>query len=1123
MRKFYLTKLGIYFSLIFILVSLSGFIRQDKNSYFITYSNQEISLKAFFNVIKKQTKLTVFYNNQLLSDQSKVKVSFKKATIESVLNEVLKGKSVDWEINDNFIILKKKNQAPVTLNTTSALKQNIITGKVVDEMGLPVPGVSVKIKNTQKGAITDSDGVYQLPAEAGNTILIFSFVGYEPQEILVRNSRPLAVILKPGANALNEVSVTALGIKREKKSLGYSVQEIKGDVFEKVKEPNIMSSLTGQVAGLTVYNKTGTFDAPTFNIRGSSSILVVIDGVPMGTDTWSINPDDVDKMDVIKGGTGAALYGAQGANGVIMITTKKGGNNPQGLSINFNSSTVFNAGYVVLPEYQTTYGQGLAGQYSPTANQVNIWGPKLNQEDPSSASGFVEYVQWNSPKDPVTGELIPLPWITRNTNPIEEIMESGYTLNNSFSVGGNNELGDFRIGYNNIYKKGNTPNTNLKNQTIDISGGYRFHKKLRVDAKISYNNLSSDNYEDTGYSWDNFILHIGNNLGPNVDLDDLKNYWAEGKEGIIQRTWVAGRNNPYWILNENTHVYNRDRLTGWVKASYEFNKNLNFQARISQVYNSIQQENKENKGNLAVTSNPDGSYSNSANRSTDLNADWLLRYHKNFFSENFGVDALVGGNYRTLNSRGLSAGAPSLIVSDFYNLSNKTDYNSASNNSSSKIVNSLYSTVNLNFQSKIYLGVTGRNDWSSALKSPYNSYFYPSVSLSAIVSEMLKLPQPISFMKLRGSWAVGRNDVDAFWNDQVYSIGNFNGNPTASDGASLFANSLKPSKSENAEVGLDIRFFNNRLAFDMAYYEKKSLDQISTTSISHTSGYTGIRQNGAGILTKGFEYSISGTPIKTQDFSWNSIINLSFYKQYVHSIAPGQTYYADYYRVGERIGRIRGLQFVKNSEGQIIHDNGLPEMTTVYQPIGENEYFDPKLVYGFINRFSYKNWMMNLNIDGRIGGMMYNYMYANMMISGSALQTAEGNVRELPFVGNGVKVIGGEVIRDVRENIVYDSRQYAPNDVGVDYYAWVQKGYKNNYNLNAFDASHLKIREISLGYSLPKKLLAKAGIKGASVAVVGRNLFLWTGVLYTDPDIDNSDAGQGPSVRNVGFNININL
>src|SRR5690606_12165877 len=382
-------------------------------------------------------------------------------------------------------------------------------------------------------------------------------IGYEKQEIVVTNAeKPLTVRMNPIPSALNEVSVTALGIKREKKSLGYSVQEVKGEVFEKIKEPNIIASLTGQVAGLTVYNKTGTFQAPTFNIRGSSSILVVIDGVPMGTDTWSINPDDVEKMDVIKGGTGAALYGAQGANGVIMITTKKGGNNPQGLSINVNSSTVFNAGYVALPEYQTTYGQGLAGQYSVTANQTHLWGPKLNQEDPSTPSGFVEYVQWNSPQDPVSGELIPLPWIRRNSNPIQEIMDNGYTLNNSFSIGGDNELGDFRVGYNNIYRKGNTPNTNLENQTIDISGGYQFYKRLRVDAKLSYNNLNSDNYEDTGYNWDNFILHIGNNLGANVDLEDLKNYWVEGEEGLTQRTWVRGRNNPYWLLNEYTHVYN---------------------------------------------------------------------------------------------------------------------------------------------------------------------------------------------------------------------------------------------------------------------------------------------------------------------------------------------------------------------------------------------------------------------------------------------------------------------------------------------------------------------------------------------------------------------------------------
>lgn len=1087
----------------------------------ITLKANDMSMLAFFAQVQKQTGYDFLYNSKDLKVSKPITVNIENMPLKEALDLCFSNQPLNFYIDKNTVLVKRKD--PEIFRTDQAFTQTVLTGKVTDTKDLPLPGVSVRLKGTNVGAITDTDGKFSIRAPKAMAVLLFSYIGFESQEIAVSNDNPITVVLQSMPSALNEVSVTALGIKREKKSLGYAVQEVKGETFEKVKEPNIISSLTGQIAGLTVYNKTGTFEAPSFNIRGSSSILIVIDGVPMGTDTWSINPDDIDKMDVIKGGTGAALYGAQGANGVIMITTKKGGNNPQGLSINLNSSAVFNAGYVVLPEYQTTYGQGLAGQYSATANQVNLWGPKLNQPDPSTASGFVEYVQWNSPRDPVTQELIPLPWITRNTNPIKEIMENGYTLNNSFSIGGNNDLGDFRVGYNNIFRKGNTPNTNLKNQTFDFSGGYLFNKKFRIDAKISYNNLASDNYEDTGYSWDNFILHIGNNLGPNVDIQDLKKYWVEGKEGLTQRTWVSSRNNPYWILNENTHVYNRDRFTGWIKANYEFNKNLNFQARISQLYNSIQQEQKENKGNLASTSNPDGSYSNSSTRSTDMNAEWLLRFNKRYFNDQLGIDALGGGNYRSITSRGLSAGAPSLIVSDFYNLSNKTDYNSASNNSSKKIVNSFYGTLNLDYKSKIYLGVTGRNDWSSALKSPYNSYFYPSVSLSAIVSEMVHLPKQISFLKLRGSWAVGRNDVDAFWNDQVYTIGSYNGNPTASESASLFAASLRPSKSENAELGLDIRFFNNRLGFDMAYFEKKNIDQISTTSISHTSGYTGIRQNGAGILTKGFEYSITGTPISNANFTWSSTLNLSYYKQYVYALAPGQNYYADYYRVGERIGRIRGLQFVKNDNGDIIYENGLPEMTTVYQPIGENEYFDPKLVFGFINRFKYKNWSMNINIDGRLGGMMYNYMYANMMISGSALQTAQGDVRELPFVGTGVKVIGGEVIRDVRENIVFDSRQYAPNDVGVDYYAWVQKAYKNNYNLNAFDATHLKLREFAIGYSLPKKLLAKAGVKGASVSLVGRNLWLWTGVLYTDPDIDNNDAGQGPSARNVGFNINITL
>src|SRR5690606_18321242 len=863
-----------------------------------------------------------------------------------------------------FFLLTAYVNAENNFVESEIIRQSSFKGKVVDENNLPLIGVSASVKGKSISTMTNAEGEFSLRAAVGD-VVVFSYMGFETFEYPVRTLEPAFVKLVPTTSALNEVTVTALGIKREKKSLGYSVQEIKGEVFEKVKEPNIIASLTGQVAGLTVYNKTGTFQAPAFNIRGSSSILVVIDGVPMGTDTWSINPDDGDKIDVIKGATGAALYGAAGSNGVIMVTTKKGGNNPRGLSVNFNSSSVFNAGYVALPEYQTEYGQGLNGQYVDGTSYLHMWGPKLNQPDPTTPSGFVEFPQWNSPRDPVTGEKIPLPWITRNTNPIKEIMENGYTLNNSVSVGGNNDLGDFRVGYNDIYRKGNTPNTNLFNRTFDVSGGYKFYDKLKVDAKVSYNNLSSDNYEDVGYNWDNFILHIGNNLGANVDLEDLKNYWVPGQEGLTQRTWNPGRNNPYWHLNENIHVYNRDRFSGWVKANYEFSKHLNLTARISQVYNSLQQERKENKGNLASTSNLDGSYTNSSSRSTDMNADWLLRYNKKHFNETIGIDALIGGNARVINSRALSGGASSLILSDFYNLSNKADFNTASNSSSKKLVNSFYGTLNLDWKSKIYLGITGRNDWSSSLTRPNNSYFYPSFSLSGIVSEMVSLPRFVSFAKVRASWATGRNDVAAFWNDMVYSIGNFNGTPTASYGASLNSSNLMPDKTESAEVGLDLRFFNGRLGFDMAYYTKIDKDQISTTAISGASGFTGKRENGGGIITKGFEYSINGSPIRNTNFTWNSTVNLSYYKQYVHSLAPGQTKYGTYYRMGERINRVRGLEFERSESGDIIYAAGLPVLTTTYEPISSGEYVDPKLVYGFINNFRYKNWGLNMVIDGR--------------------------------------------------------------------------------------------------------------------------------------------------------------
>lgn len=1093
----------------------------------VTLKAKNISLAKAIRDIQKQSGRSFFISGKNLADL-KVNVDIESLSVEQALALLTKDIPVKWTIENETIVLKSapsKNagtEAVAEINTKS-IQNNGITGRVIDEKNNPIAGATVTSNESNSSTSTNQDGEFALQSSVPIKKVTVSSVGYMTKEINVLNNSPLTVQLLPEITAINDVVVTALGIKRDKKSLGYAVQEVSGQAFEKVKETNIMSSLTGQVAGLTVYNRTGTFDAPVFDIRGSSSILIVIDGIPVGTDTWSINPDDIEKLDVIKGGTGAALYGAQGANGVIMITTKKGAANGRKSSINVNSSAVFNAGFLAIPEYQTKYGQGQSGQYIYGTIQNDLWGPKLNQHDPNTESGFVELVQWNSPIDPVTGQRVPLPWIARNSNPVKEFLKGGYTLNNSVSVGGTHDNGHFRLGYTNIFKQGNVPNTDLKNQTIDFMAGYNLTDKLNVEGKISYNNLASDNYETSSvYSWDNYMLHIMNNLGANIDMNDLKNYWEPGKEGLTQRSWSPNRNNPYWILYENTHGYNRDRFNGWFKAEYKFNSKFNVLARISQIMTQTETENSENKGNIGPA-NPGGkgAYTNAANKNTDMNMDWLARYQDRLAESKFGFDAVLGGNRRVIKGRALQAGAPSLIVSDYYNLSNKTDFNTASNSNSKKIVNSLYGSLNLDYNNLVFLSVTGRNDWSSALKRPNNSYFYPSTSLSVILSEMIDLPSQISLLKLRSSWAMGRDDMAAFWNDQVYTISSYNGIPLANESATLYSTNLKPSKTENLEFGLDFKFFNNRLEFDAAYFEKLNIERIGVTSISHTSGYTGLRQNGDGIKTRGFEYTVAGTPIKTTDFMWKATLNMSYYKQYVHSLAPGQEYYADYYRVGERIGRIRGREFVFNNNKEVIYVNGLPEVTTVFKPIGDNEYFDPKMVFGFINHFKYKDFSLTANIDGRLGGMLYNYAYANTMLSGAAKETAEGNIREQSFVGKGVKVIGGEVLYDVRGNIVFDTREYAPNDVPVPYETWVKKAYTGNYSVNAFDASHLKVRELSVTYNLPKSWLQNLKIDNANVSLVGRNLLLWTDVKYTDPDIKNSDEAQSPSVRNIGFNINL--
>ena len=1098
----------------------------------VSLSYQNVPFEQVLKAISSQTGMSLIFSDQLVDLSRKVSVNAEQKEVREVLDELLSGTDLDYEINNNKLYLVKRSSArPSSDRQESAeRRKQQIKGVVVDNQGVPVIAASVVEKGVQgNGTITDINGNFTITVNSG-AVLEFSSLGYATVEVASTSGTPMHVMMREDNQVLDEIVVTALGIKKEKKALGYSVQEVKGDALVQVPSSNLMSNLTGKVAGLTIFNKQGTFDAPDIKIRGSKNILIVVDGVP-GYDSWSINPENIESVDVIKGATGAALYGAQGSDGVLMITTKRGGDKGRGVTIDLSSNTMFQGGYLVIPEYQTSYGQGMNGKYSYKNglgagifdNEFKSWGPKLNVKDPETDSGYVEYPQYNSPVDPNTGELVPLPWVTRSWNPIKEFLRPSLTTNNTVSVGGNNDLGHFRLSLNQIYKKGQAPNTDLINNNVQISGGYKFHEKISVDASVGFNNLNSDNYETSNYNWQNYMLIIGHDFPANVSMNDLRKYWVEGKEGYKQRTWVENRNNPYWQLHERTQWYDRNKIVGWVKATVDFTDYLSLMGRANLAYTNTNTEYRENIGNNMIGTDSNGAFSKTEGNNLDMNYDFLLSFDKRFANDKFGVDASCGGSSRRLTNDSLDSSIDGLILPGLFNLSNRVGEIKASNDRTKKIVNSLYFTGTIDYARAVYLTVTARNDWSSSLSLNHNSYFYPSVSFSTIINEIVKLPKFITFAKFRASWARGRQDTDPYWNSAVYTINSFtpNNTPMASYPSTLYADDLMAQRQDSYEIGADLRFFNNRLGFDFAYFRKSVTDMITTVPLSLASGYSKRQINGREIVTKGYELAINGKPIETTSFTWSSQINLGLWKDYLWKLAPGETKYLGFYREKERIGTWRGRVFERSSNGNILYENGLPVWATKNQRGG---FLDPDLTFSFINNFRYRNWQASVQIDGRLGGFIYNYQHSTMMLRGTALESAVEGRRENPWIGNGDKVISGEVIKDAYGNVVYDDRKYVPNDVPVKYYDWVQKYYGGVFEVNMYDNTFVKLREINIGYNFKFDWLRNVlKVNNLYVAIIGQNLWLYTNVPYTDPDKGSSDNGQGPSPRMFGFNVKLSF
>jgi TonB-linked SusC/RagA family outer membrane protein len=998
----------------------------------------------------------------------------------------------------------------------------------------PAVGVAVSVKGSTLGAITDESGRYSINLPDGSeAVLVFRYVGFEELEMPVGTQTTLDVRLAE-SGVLREVVVTALGIKKEKARLGYATQELSGTPLQKAPEPNVATSLTGRVAGLQISTKSTLFQNPDILLRGERT-LIVIDGIPTQTDFWNISADDIESVNVLKGTAAAALYGSLGRNGAIMITTKKGKTDGEGIEVTFNSSTQLQAGFIRIPQTQDQYGMGWNGQYAFRDGKGGgtfddygyVYGPKLNQPDPTTASGFVELPQFNSPIDPATGERVPLPWVTRSQSNLRKFLRNEMLTTNNVSVAGKGERGNYRISLSHLFQLGQVPNTQLNSTTATMAAGLQISPKVRADANISYNRQYSPNYPSAGYGADNYFYNILLWMGPDLDINDLRDYWQPGKEGSQQNTFnYTWYNNPWYLANEYLKRYTNDMVTGQVSLTWDVARDLKFLLRSGVTNSNVFSDRRTPYSFIyyGTGASPRGNYSQEESSLFWVTSDALLTYNR-AFSDNWELTLSGGGSHRFNGYNYFSARTADLNVPGFFNLSNSVGDITTSTQTTEKEVYSAYGYADLGFRRMVYVGLTGRNDWTSALQKPYNSYFYPSANVAVVFSEMFKLPTWVTYLKTRAAWANITSDVDPYTTLPTYNTGTrWNGNLSLELPNVLIAPDLKPNRTVSQEYGLEARFFHNRLGADLTYFDYLEKDFVTTIQISEASGYKYQLVNGGALNRRGVELALTATPIRRGGFTWNVNANVGRALRFRRSYYGGDTL-QNGVRIGEREDVYRGWAWQRSPSGQVITQNGRPQYIDHVINLG---HLDPDFTWGVGTQVSWRRMSLSVLIDGRVGGKMYNGVEAKLYEGGMHPASAN-SYRDESYAGqatylldNAVEITDGSAVWNDRGEITSDNRQFVPNTTKVKYIDHLFDTYVNGIDEAVlYDRTFAKLREVTFTWSVPATRLQRLPFKEANVSLIGRNLWLWSKVPFMDPDGYTGLSLAEPTYRNVGLNLNL--
>ncbi|MEZ4955078.1 MAG: SusC/RagA family TonB-linked outer membrane protein [Saprospiraceae bacterium] len=1056
----------------------------------------------------------------------------------------------------------------------AAQAQSDISGLVLDGMtNKPLTGATIVVEGTTNAAISDGQGQFQLKQVLPNAYLLVDFLGYKRARVAVNNQQQIEISLVENIAFMEEVVVTALGLERSSKQLGYSVEQLDGADISEVKSANLVQTLAGKIAGVTVtQGATGIGSSSKITIRGEASFtnnspLFVVDGTPIsnrtvfnqtneaaagfqevdfGNGAMDVNPDDIASISILKGPSAAALYGTRASNGVILITTKKG-REEKGLDVSFNSSFSIETPFQ-LPKFQNQYGQGNSGQFEfvdglgggVNDNNTYSWGPRLD-------AGIL-IPQFDSPVTLLNGSVVrggdvavhggaPItatPFISHPDN-LKDFYRTGTTLTNNLAFGGGFAKGGYRLSLTDMRNTSIIPGSNLERQTVSANLSFLPTEKWEINSSFSYINTQSDNRPANGYGSENVNYSLVA-WGPrSLDIKALRDYWQPGLEGLQQYSFnYTFFDNPYFILQENRNAFDRHRLFGNLSVQHILDEHWSI--RASTGLDRLD-EDRTFRRHFSSNRFSKGAYAEQAISYQERNSDLQVNYTNRL--GDFGFDVIAGANRMDLTATSQQLQTLALAQPGIFNLGNAAAPVAAFPFDNEKRINSIFAVAKMDFLNCIFLEITGRNDWSSALATPASadnvSFFYPSVSTSVLLSDIFSLPAKISFAKVRASWAQVGNDTDPYQTSGAFVAQTpFLSQPTFSAQNVIANNHLKPEKTTAVELGADVRFFDDRLSLDLTYYNALTNNQIISLPVAISSGYEQQVVNGGAVRSEGVEMFFGATPILTPDFSWKSAVNFSHNTTRVEDLPneiEGRLTLA-YSRVydnvnqtvwhqvdeGGRVGDLYGTGYLKNDNGDFVIDqNGRYIVDNTLKKLGN---YNPDFIVGWSNQLRFKNWQLGFLLDWRQGGILVSRTLALAGVGGQLEETA--NRPEAGIVAEGVVKFG-----------MAGDEQFLPNTTAIPAETYYRQYYDRNHEENnTYDASYVKLREFSLSYTFPKVGSKRMDVQNLRISLFGRNLFALSDIPHFDPEqlavqgtgfISGVEDMSYATSRSIGVKVSLNL